>query len=355
MFSPPRCPFVDCDAHLNPAIFEGEFFFHNGTYHPKCRAQPVPRFRCKACRRGFSRQTFRSDYCDNKPHLNVELFKLLASGLGLRQSARLLALSRRCTELKARKISRHLGRLNRNLTDVFPDDSRFMLDEMETFEGERAVLPVSVPILIESKSMYVIATDVATIKPSGRMNQERREAIQRAEERHGPREDRSRSALGRVFRRLRFYGKQIEGMDFVSDKKHLYGSMLRRYIGRGARHTRISSKEPRDQRNPLKHINLTNAMARDLNGRLRRESWLVSKERRYLRLQLHVFVAYRNFIRRRVNREQPTPAQMLGFMARPASFADLLSWRQDWKWRSIHPLARRVESVADVRRRMAAA
>ena len=67
--------------------------------------------------------------------------------------------------------------------------------------------------------------------------------------------------------------------------------MLRRYLGSRAAHERISSKEPRDQRNPLKHINLTNAMARDLNGRLRRESWLVSKARRYLRMQLHVWIS----------------------------------------------------------------
>ena len=49
--------------------------------------------------------------------------------------------------------------------------------------------------------------------------------------------------------------------------------------------------------------------ARDLNGRLRRESWLVSKARRYLRLQLHVFTAYRNFIRRRINRKPAPPSR----------------------------------------------
>ena len=100
---------------------------------------------------------------------------------------------------------------------------------------------------------------------------------------------------------------------------------------------------------------MTNEMARDLNGRLRRESWLVSKARRYLRLQLHVFAAYRNFIRRRINAERPTPAELLGFLARPATFEELLSWRQDWRWRSVHPLTRRGESIAEVRGRATAA
>ena len=68
------------------------------------------------------------------------LFKQLASGMGLRQCGRILPLSRRCTELKARKISRHLGRVHRNLIEQMPEGCKFSLDEMETFEGERAVL-----------------------------------------------------------------------------------------------------------------------------------------------------------------------------------------------------------------------
>ena len=346
MFTPPRCPNPDCLAHTDPLCEPGGFFVRSGSYQPKCRAVPVPRFKCRLCERGFSRQTFRMDYCDNKPHLNPALFSLLASGLGLRQSARLISLSRRCTELKARKVSRHLGRVNRNLTDRFALGSEFMLDEMETFEGQRAVLPVTVPVLIESGSMYVVATDVATIRASGQMSEERRQAISRAEEQQGPREDRSKNALNRTFRRLRVFTKEVGILNFASDMKHMYSTLLRQFFGEKATHKKVSSKEKRDQTNPLKHINLTNAMARDLCGRLRRESWLVSKSRRFLRLQLHVFAAYRNFIRRRVNRLPGTPAELLGFTSRSATFEGLLTWRQDWKERSIHPMAQRAENVA---------
>jgi transposase-like protein len=350
VFSPPRCPFPPCPAHRDPSAFADCFWVRNGTYLANCRRYPQPRFKCRQCGKGFSRQTFRADYHDKKPHLNGRVFKLLASGMGLRQSARILGLSRRSLELKARKISRHLGRLNRNLIGRFPEGARFMLDEMETFEGTRAVLPVTVPVLIEAKSMFVVATDVAPIKPSGRMTKERRRAIQEAEERLGKRQDRSKYALGRVFRQLKVRCGTQTSIHFCSDKKHLYATLLRRYFGDDATHTRISSKEPRNRLNPLKHINLTNAMARDLNGRLRRESWLVSKERRYLRLQLHIFAAYRNFVRRRINREQPSPAEILGFVPRRVEFEELLTWRQDWKQRSIHPLSGAAESIPEYRR-----
>ena len=96
MFHPPFCPYRSCREHRTPSV---RFFVRKGFYRPLCRAHPVPRFRCRACGRGFSRQTFRADFRDHRPDLNAKLFLSIATGLGLRQTARYLGLSRRCTEL----------------------------------------------------------------------------------------------------------------------------------------------------------------------------------------------------------------------------------------------------------------
>ena len=98
MFQPPRCPYRACSQHHRPA---GRFYVRFGSYRPKCRPWPVPRFRCKNCGRYFSRQTFRMDHRDHRPDLNARLLRCIASGLGLRQTSRLLGLSLRCTELKS--------------------------------------------------------------------------------------------------------------------------------------------------------------------------------------------------------------------------------------------------------------
>ena len=117
-------------------------------------------------------------------------------------------------------------------------------------------------------------------------------------------------------------------------------------------HRQFSSKLPRDSQNPLFRINLTNAMARDLNGRLRRRTWLVSKFGRYLNTQLAYFITYRNYVRRRFNRDEETPAEMLGFVPRPLRKEQLLSWRQTWGRESIHPLCRcRLNTVTEVQDR----
>lgn len=346
MFEPPCCPHPDCSQHHRP---QPGFYRRHGSYKARCRPHPVPRFRCKSCRRTFSRQTFRVDYCDHRPELNVRLVRYLASGLGLRQSARLLGLSPRCTELKARKLGRHLRRLNLSLRGPLPEGASLQLDELETYEGRRNTRPLSVPVLIERKSRLVVWAESAPIRPSGRMSPERRKAIE-AEDAHKRRKDLSQRAVRRTLRRGAALTGELAAVLLETDEKSTYPALAREAFGEARLvHSRTNSRLARGTWNPLFPINHTEAMARDLMGRLRRDSWLVSKKRRYLDLALHVFIAYRNYVRRRFNDDEASPAQVLGFVPRRLSWGELLSWRQEAGARSLHPLAKRGESVAEWR------
>ena len=92
--------------------------------------------------------------------------------------------------------------------------------------------------------------------------------------------------------------------------------------------------------NPLFPINHTEAMIRDLLGRMRRQSWLASKKRRYLDLGLQLWIAYRNWARRRFNFDEESAGQKIGFVDRILTPGQLLSWRQDWGKSSGHPRSR---------------
>jgi hypothetical protein len=300
----------------------------------------VPRFRCRVCLRTFSRQTFRADYRDHRPDLNPRLFQSLASGLGLRQTSRNLRLSLRCTELKFRKVARHLRRLNLNLRGPLPESSSFQLDEFETYEARRNTRPLSLPVLIETKSRFVVWAESATIRPRGKMTPSRRRAMAEDEQHFGRRRDRSRQSLRRTFRRAAELAQGLRKVLLETDKKTAYvGLAIEAFGGDRLVHQRTSSRLARTIANPLFPINHTEAMARDLAGRLRRDSWLVSKKRRYLDLGLQVFITYRNYVRRRFNFDRLSPAAMLGFVSRRLSETEVLSWRQDWGEHSIHPLS----------------
>jgi hypothetical protein len=95
-------------------------------------------------------------------------------------------------------------------------------------------------------------------------------------------------------------------------------------------HLRTKSVEPRTTRNPLFPINSEEADMRDKLGRLRRESWLVSKMCKYLNLHLALYSAWRNWARPRFNRDRETPGQLMGLAERPLRAAELIGWRQDW-------------------------
>ena len=344
MFQPPRCPNPGCAEHHSP---RSRFFRRNGRYHPKCRAHAVPRFLCRSCGRGFSRQTFRMDYRDHRPHLNTLLFGYLTSGIGLRQSARLLGLSRRCTELKFHKIARHLRHLNLNLRGPLPPSAELQFDELETYEGRRNTRPLTLPILIEPQTRFMIWAECAPIRPRGRMSTGRERAIAEDRERLGVRRDESRESILRTLRRGADLTRGQPSVQLSTDEKSTYPSLARQVFGRHRLlHQQTNSKLARGTWNPLFPINHTEAMARDLVGRLRRESWLVSKKGKYLDLQLQIYMAYRNYQRPRFNRDWASPARMLGFVDERVKPRQLLGWRQDWSERSVHPLACGNESVA---------
>ncbi len=337
MSRPPRCPYPHCPHHLRP---DERFCVRFGSYSPKCRPQPVPRFRCHGCLRTFSRQTFRMDYRDHRPDLNPRLFQSLASGIGLRQSSRNLRLSLRCTELKFRKIARHLRRLNLNLRGPLRESSTFQLDEIETHEERRNTRPLSVPVLIETKSRFVVWAESATIRPRGKTTPARQAAILEDELRFGRRRDRSQRAVRRNLCRGAELLELQNRVVLETDKKSSYSGLAAQAFGKNRLvHRTTSSRLPRTTANPLFPINHTEAMLRDLTGRLRRESWLVSKRRRYLDLGLQIFIAYRNLVRRRFNFDRESPAELLGFVRRRMTETEVLSWRQDWGAKSIHPLA----------------
>ncbi len=328
MFQPSFCPHSDCPAHNDPP---SNHFLRYGSYRAKCRSQRVPRFRCRTCSRTYSRQTFRLSYRDHKPHLNLALLRLLTSGIGLRQSARVLKLSRRCLELKAHKLGAHFRHLNSNLRGLLKDGSSLQLDEIETYETKRRERPVTFPILIEAVSRFTIWGESGTLSPRGRMNTSRKEAIEADSKAFGKRQDQSRETVRRTLARAVPMVRGLQNVVVQSDEKSTYPGLLREAFGEERlEHQTTSSKQERTIQNPLFPINQMEAISRDLLGRLRRESWLVSKKRCFLDLAFQMLMAWKNYVRPRFNRDHESPAMFAGLLGRRLKPGELVGWRQDF-------------------------
>ena len=350
MFQPPRCPHRDCPRFTAPTH---RFYTRQGSYSPKCRTHPVPRFRCRTCGRGFSRQTFRADYRDHKPHVNAQVVKLLTHGTGFRGAARLVGLSRRCLELKARKISRNARWLDHNLKrraarfslGVGEGTMRVHFDEFETFEERRNTRPVTIATSIESRTRFIIGVHAGPIRPSGTMTESRLRAVEEDEFRFGPRTTLSRVVCRAALRRAADMAGKKATIALFTDQKSTYPGIAKEaFAPRDVIHQQTPSVQPRGKRNPLFPINHEEACLRDKNARLRRESWLVSKRRHFLNLQLSLYAGFRNYVRPRFNKDKQAPAQLLRITRRRLATQELVGWRQIWGERSPCPIKDRVRS-----------
>jgi len=333
VFVPPRCPYTDCHYHPKPGP---RFFLRHGTYRARCRSHPVPRFRCRACRRSFSRQSFRADRHQKKPHINAPFLRLMVSCVGLRQAARALLVARRTVERRFLWLTRHAQDLQENRLAGTALCGPFQLDELESFEANR-YQPVTVPVLIDQASLFMLKTAVGPLRRKGRMSplQIRRRAAHEAL--HGRRPSWSGPAVRQVLGSLRPLVDPVAPVVLHSDEKPLYGRLGRAlFPGRFLWRTHPAAAR-RDRTNPLFPINHTNARLRHFLARLRRRTWCVSKKRDCLQGHLGMAALWANFCRGITNRTRTTPAVALGVAARPFRVEELLAWRQDWGPLSLGP------------------
>lgn len=333
-FVPTRCPNQECPQHHNP---EEQFYVRNGHYHPACRSYPVPRYKCRHCKRGFSNQTFRHDYRDQRPETNSRLMELLVSGVGLRQSGRILGLTSTAVVHKLRKFGTTCGFLHQNIAKNLPSGRTYLFDEEETIVGAKT-RPATVVIVMEREHWFLCATGAAPIRRLGPVGSHRRHLQDLEEASEGVRQDESHACIKAALEQL---AKMVsEGtMQVLTDEKPSYRTLVAEVLGPETGHSTTPGTDPRTTRNPLFPINVTMAMSRDNNGRLRRKSWLHSKTLDCLCHQLVLFAVYRNYIRKRFNTDEEgiTSATCLGLLPRALTFHEVLGWRQDWGIHNAHP------------------
>jgi hypothetical protein len=330
MFDAPRCPYPTCRFHLRP---QPGFCVRIGHYRPLCRPHPVPRFRCRACRRTFSRQTFRADYRQKKPHLNARFLDLMIRCVGQRPAAQSLGVARRTVERRFLWLARHAAWFHQNRLRPGSLAGPFQLDELETFEANR-YQPVTVPVLIDRRTFFIVDTAVAPLRRKGRMTPLQRRRRAEHETLHGRRPSHSRNAVRRVLASLHRLAPARAPVTLETDQKPLYGRLGRALFGDRLDWRAFPATARRDHRNPLFPINHTNARLRHFLSRLKRRTWCVSRTRHHLQAHLSIAALWVNYCRGITGRTRTTPAQALRLCPAAYRLEEALSWREDWGPRS---------------------
>ncbi|TAH36360.1 MAG: IS1 family transposase [Planctomycetota bacterium] len=331
-FDPPLCPHSSCPSrtHSRPFLWR-----RKGFYARRCDARSVPRFHCLSCRRSFSTQTFRLDFRLRKPWLAVAVAKALCAKASLRKTAEDLEVTRRSVERRLDLFGPHcqafhLWMLERHRRRGRCLDGAMTLDELETFEGDRLLAPVTVALLTEKRSLFLVDLQTGPLPARGRLSARDQQRKAERERATGRRRNGSREAVRGCLQTWRRFGPAPGAyVELHTDQKPSYRKLYREaFAGYLRGMARVSSREKRDRRNALFVANHTNAMARDGVSRLVRESWAHSKLRARLEKHLWVWAAFRNYVRGITRRNWRISAAMaLGVARWKIGWSELLRWR----------------------------
>lgn len=326
MFNPPRCPIEWCGA---VSTKDEPFFQRWGSYAVMCKGCRIPRFRCRECKRTFSTQTFRMDYREKRPDLNVEIVKRFCSRAGLRQTSFVLRISLKTVIKKLKKIGEHLGRLHEHLMGKFQSGRSFQLDELETFETDRIERPVTMPVLIERRTFFIVGSLAGTLPPRRIKKRTKAKPAKRALDliQLKERKNESSKVVRAVLERLRAHLSPGARLTLETDQKKTYPKIAREvFESFDLRHLAFPGSKPKTNRNPLFRINLTLGMLRDGMSRLTRRSWLVSKIKENLDHHANFYIVYRNYHRMLTNEVMMPPAVALGFLPRRLEWDEMVGW-----------------------------
>ena len=333
-FQPRFCPRPDCPSHARgevggrrePAPRVPFLYRRRGHFRRGCDRRIVPRFLCLTCQRGFSEQSFRVDYRLRRPELLPLLFLDRVSKVTHRQSARNHGCSRTTEERHFRRLAQHCERFHvERIADIqslggLGED--FSLDELHTFEHARIRKPLTVPLVTERISHFIVAAEVGTLAA---LHSKGKSGRRKGDP---PRRSQSKQKVMATLKVLFDFAPKDRVISLWTDKKSTYPSLVKEVFGERCTHLTISSRAPRDGTNPLWTSNHLNASARDGISRLVRRSWAMAKKLRWLHGHLAIWVCYRNFIRARINAKPlETPAMKLGLEKHPWCVRELLEWR----------------------------
>lgn len=324
-FAPSFCPRPDCPQHrIEPTSFSYRRL--RATYLRRCDGRVVPRFVCKACRRGFSQQSFAVSYYLKRPELTVPIARGVVNGAAHRQVARIVGCAPSTVTKRIARLGRHAQLLHQLCLAALPGlDEPLNYDDFETFTGTQ-YHPCGVGTSVGHNSWFVYGLGHAPHRRGGHLSPAQRRRQARWDRRGGkPVRDPYVHSLHRQFDVLipKARGEQLL---FISDDKKDYARAIERHpLGSQVLH-RIY---PNPKRGPKGSKRTPEARERDramfpidtLHGFTRhsvkahaRETIAFGRRSEAQLERAQLFVVFRNLVKKRSERRAGsiTPAMWLG-------------------------------------------
>jgi len=325
-FVPPFCPNPRCRHHREP---RGAFWARHGHFARQAEPRRIRRFRCKACRRCFSTQTFDTTYWLRRPDLQPAILLRAVECAAHRQAARGLGVVHSTVQRQVERLGRHALLYQALHQPPELPHEELVLDGFQTFEHGQ-YWPHDVNLVVGRRSHFVHAFTDAELRRSGRMTPAQKRRREKLEERFGRPDPRAtekevEAVLRIVFERL----PRGRPLTLWSDQHAAYPRALRRVDRPEVTHCRVSSRAARTPGNPLFAVNVADLVLRHGTASHKRETIAFAKRRQATAERVALFQVWRNFVKAASERDPkgPTPAMRAGVIGHRVSVEELLHRR----------------------------
>ena len=336
-FVPRFCPRRVCSQHR---LGEGERFRFQwfGSYARR-DGRWVPRYRCLACGKTSSKQTFALSYYLKRPELLVPIFAGLQAGSCHRQLARSLGCAPSTVTRQSARLGRHALLLVASaLAELAALNEDLVVDHFETFVGTQDY-PVGVATVVGKDSKFVYALDPAPHERTGK-----RSAYQEARRRQRPAQPTRggyEGSMTRVLEALLHFFPATPPINLTTDGHAAYRRVLStpRFLGH-VRHLGVPnprrgpkgsprSAEARFRDRAMFPVDSLHALLRHTASHHRRETIAFGRRTNAILERLFLTCAWRSFVKGRSERkpDRTTPAMALGITSEPWGWGRVLARR----------------------------
>ena len=295
MFHPPHCPNPECEHYQSPI---SAHWFRNRGYYTTIAFDRVPRFRCRACGKDFSKQTFSIDYYAKKTLDYPYIYNQINAGAGIRNIARDLGVNDQSIINRINRMARSALLISQMLNGQLDHTEDLVIDGLQNFCTSQ-YFPDNYTILVGKDSQFVYECDYAIMRRGGRMSEAQKKKRMQIERIFKP----SPRAIERSFTRLtrqisRMRPRIIKPLILYTDEKSDYRRSLwkdqenrERMFSGDWRHHMTNSKLGRNTRNPLFSANYIDREIRKDMASLARETVQFPRNasNAMLRMSLYLF------------------------------------------------------------------
>ena len=311
------CPNSNCPNHTPP--HDSKWFDYHGSYSSCGTARQ--RYRCRICRKTFSKRSLSIDYWTHRDINYLELLTLFASGFSVRGLARYFHTTTQTIQNRFTRLARNFITVVTSLHHSLKLTEDLVADGLENFCVSQD-FPNNIHLLTGKKSQFLYGFNYALMRRKGRKTEVQKKRCEKIY----PYVDFTRHTIKRTFKELLVQmtniAHQAGSFHLYTDEKKQYRLALNedpftcRLKAAGSfSHIAITSNEPRTVWNNLFPVNYLDREVRKDMPEYHRETVCFARNVNNSLERRCVYCFHHNFIKRYrvgVSGEERTHAEVAG-------------------------------------------